>query len=107
MSPIDSRAKGKRGELELAKILAPHWPEVCRNLDQFGADKRDMLHTPATHWQVKRVESLNIWKALNQATNEAAKGDLPVVAFRRNRTGWYAALELDEFVALLRLREAS
>ena len=102
---INSRAKGKRGELEIVKILAPFWPEVCRNLDQFGANKQDALGTPGVHWQIKYVEALNIWKALNQAITESDPKDVPVVAFRRNRTPWYAALELDELIPLLRLKE--
>jgi hypothetical protein len=105
MSPINSRAKGKRAELALAQILSPYWPEVCRNLDQFGKDKRDLLNCAGVHWQVKHVESLNIWKALNQAMDEAASTDTPIVAFRRNRSPWFAALELDELIPLLRLRE--
>jgi hypothetical protein len=103
--PVNSRAKGKRAELALAQILVPYWPEVCRNLDQFGAKKQDMLGTPGVHWQVKHVESLNIWKALNQAITEADPKDVPIVAFRRNRSPWYAALELDELIPLLRLKE--
>lgn len=106
MSPINSRAKGKRAELALAQILSPYWPEVCRNLDQFGNDKRDLLNCAGVHWQVKHVEALNIWKALEQAMTEAATTDTPVVAFKRNRSSWFAALELDELIPLLRLRES-
>jgi hypothetical protein len=107
MSPINSRAKGKRAELALAQVLVPYWPEVVRNLDQFGKNKADLLNCAGVHWQVKHVESLNIWKALNQAITEAAPTDIPVVAFRRNRSQWYAALQLDELIPLLRLKEAS
>jgi hypothetical protein len=51
------------------------------------------------------VESLNIWRALDQAITEAASTDIPVVAFKRNRSPWFAALELDELIPLLRLKE--
>jgi hypothetical protein len=105
VSPINSRSKGKRAELALAQILVPYWPDVCRNLDQFGAKKQDMLGTPGVHWQVKHVESLNIWKALEQAITEADPKDVPVVAFKRNRSPWFAAMELDELIPLLRLKE--
>ena len=107
MSPLNSRAKGKRAELELCSILAPYWPAVCRNLDQFSADKRDVLNVPGLHIQVKHVEQLNIWKALNQAITESDPTDIPVVAFRRNRSPWYAAMELEELIPLLRLKEAA
>jgi hypothetical protein len=105
MSPVNSRAKGKRAELALAQILSPYWPDVCRNLDQFTKDKRDLLNCAGVHWQVKHVESLNIWRALDQAITEAASTDIPVVAFKRNRSPWFAALELDELIPLLRLKE--
>jgi hypothetical protein len=104
--PVNSRAKGKRAELALAQILSPYWPDVCRNLDQFGSKKMDLLNCAGVHWQVKHVESLNIWKALDQAIGEAASVDVPVVAFKRNRRPGFAALELDELIPLLRLREA-
>jgi hypothetical protein len=105
MSPINSRAKGKRGELALRQVLIPYWPDAGRNLDQFGPNKMDMVNTPGVHWQCKWVESLNIWKALNQAITEADPKDIPVVAFKRNGTRWFAALELDELIPLLRLKE--
>lgn len=102
---INSRAKGKRAELELCRILSAAYPGACRNLDQFQADKRDVLNVPGVHIQVKHVESLNIWKALDQAIDEAASTDVPVVAFKRNRSAWFGALELDELIPLLRLRD--
>jgi hypothetical protein len=105
MSPVNSRAKGKRAELALAQILVPYWPEVCRNIDQFGSKKNDLNGVPGVHLQVKHVESLNIWKALEQAITEADPKDVPIVAFKRNRSPWYAAMELDELIPLLRLKE--
>jgi hypothetical protein len=107
MSPVNSRAKGKRGELEfIQRHLLPHWPEAKRNIDQFGDDKRDCLEVAGVHWQIKRVERLNIWKAMDQARDEAAEHDLPVVAHRINRMPWLCTLEADELIPLLRLREA-
>lgn len=107
MSPLNSRAKGKRAELQLCRILTQTWPEAGRNLDQYGNRKMDVINTPGVHWQCKHVERLNIWAALEQALSESAPSDLPVVAFKRNRSPWYGALELDELIALLRLKEAS
>jgi hypothetical protein len=111
---VNSRDKGRRGEIELAKILAPYWPGCIRNLDQFGDDKRDLCNVPGMHWQAKRVEKINVWEALDQTVTEAASTDLPILAFRRNwtksplpsRSLWFAALELDELIPLLRLRES-
>ena len=105
---INSRAKGKKGEQEfINEHLIPYWPEAKRNIDQFGDDKRDCLNVAGVHWQIKRTEHLELWKAINQAETEAAPTDLPVVAFRRNRSKWMCIVDAEELVALLRLREAT
>lgn len=114
MSALNSREKGRRAEVEFCRLLVPHWPEACRNLDQFGPLKQDVLNVAGIHWQVKRLERLNIWSALDQTITEALPTDLPVLAFRRNHTRsslpsrslWFGALELGELLALLRMREA-
>lgn len=99
---MNSRAKGAKAEREFIGVhLAPLWPQACRNLDQFGDDKRDSLHVAGVHWQIKRVEKLNIWAALRQAETEAASSDIPVVAFRRNHGGWYCAMAADYATGLL------
>lgn len=107
MSPINSRRKGRQAEIEVAKLLSSYWPAALRNLDQFGDDKRDIDGVPGCHIQVKRTETLKIWAAIKQAEDEAKPGDMPIVAFRRNRSGWYAALPLDELAALIHFRETA
>jgi hypothetical protein len=103
---MNSRAKGARGErLFIATHLAPYWPEAKRNLDQFGEDKRDCINVGGVHWQIKFQERLNIWTALEQARTEARNGDVPVVAFKRSRSGWYAALDADKLIGLIAWRE--
>jgi uncharacterized protein (UPF0216 family) len=104
---INSRAKGARGEREfIERHLLEHWPQARRNLDQFGEDKRDCIRVAGVHWQIKRTERLELWAAIHQAEQEASPLDVPIVAFRRNRSRWYCVLEADELIALLRLREA-
>jgi hypothetical protein len=103
---INSRAKGKKGEQEfINQHLRPFWPDACRNADQTKTDKNDCLNAAGCHWQIKRTESLRVWDAIEQAESEAAATDLPVVAFRRNRSKWFCVLEASELVALLRMRE--
>jgi hypothetical protein len=98
----NSRAKGQRGEREfIARHLAPYWPEAGRNIDQFGEDKRDVARCAGVHWQIKRTERLAMWDAIAQAHHEAIGGDLPVVAFRRNRSAWYCIVAADDYVPML------
>lgn len=108
MSPLNSRNKGAAGEREFINLhLRPYWPQACRNIDQYGTDKRDCLNVAGVHWQIKRTERLGLWAAIEQAESEAAVTDLPVVAFRRNRSKWFCVVDAAELVALLRLREQS
>lgn len=87
---INSRAKGKAGELEfIREHLAEFWPDAKRNLDQFKGDGRDCLDAGDFHWQVKRTERLAVWSAIEQSESEAQDGRVPLVAFRRNRSPWY------------------
>ena len=74
---INSRRKGKRGELEfIDRHLVDYWPEAKRNLDQYGLDKRDCITVAGVHWQIKRVEHLNVWAAYHQARTEAEGWDI-------------------------------
>lgn len=103
---INSRAKGKRGELEfIERHLVDHWPQAKRNLDQFGDDKRDCVEVAGIHWQIKRVEKLNFWQGFAQAKTEASEHDVPILAARRNFSPWLCTLEADELIPLLRLRD--
>jgi hypothetical protein len=102
---LDSRQKGARGEREWAGILRAHFPDRVfrRNIQSRGggAEAADVTGLPGWHAEVKRVEKLNIWSALQQAESDAKPGERPYVAFRRNRSGWYVALPAPLFLALL------
>jgi len=55
---------------------------------------------PFVHCEVKRVENLNIDKALEQATRDAKEGKIPVVFHRKNGKKWKATLDFDMFMML-------
>jgi hypothetical protein len=102
------RDKGARAELEIVHLLrAEGWPDAERSSRGVGqAELGDIRYgPPAVHFEVRRRETIQIWKSLEQAGLEARAGYLPVLAFRRNRSPWYGALELSELLALLKLRE--
>jgi hypothetical protein len=104
------RRKGKIGELEVVALCrAAGWPDACRTHDGRAQSGRgDLALGPeGVCFEVRRQERFNIWRALEDAERQAGELELPVVAFRRSRSGWYAALELDELLALLQLREAA
>lgn len=98
------RAKGARGELEVVHLLRTHgWTDAKRTSDgRAQVERGDIADGPLdVHLEVRRRETVNIWACLAKAEAEARTGDTPVVAFRRSRSDWYAALPLEALLDLL------
>ena len=99
--PINSKRKGKTGELELAKRLKEHGFEAQRSVQYNGKDgQADVLGLPHIHIECKRVEKLNLYDAMEQAKRDAKHGDLPAVFHRKNRCNWLVTMELDDFMKI-------
>lgn len=82
-----SREKGKRGEREAAAELGPIFGCDARRGVQYqgGPDSPDVVLSGVNvHVEAKRVESLNLYKALEQAKSDAMPGKVPIVWHRRN-----------------------
>jgi hypothetical protein len=100
---INSRAKGKKGELEIAKILRETYgfENVKRGQQYSGINgDADIVGLPYMHCEVKRVENLNIEKALQQAKRDCKEGKIPAVFHRKNGEKWKVTLDLDDFMNL-------
>ena len=100
--PINSRAKGAAGEREIAKILREHGFENARRGHQFsGANgDADVVGIDGLHLEIKRVEALNIDKAMEQSKRDAREGETPVVFHRKNNKEWLATLRLEDFISI-------
>lgn len=101
---MNSRAKGKVGELELSAYLRERgFSEARRGVQYSGSgDSPDVVGIPGVHVECKRVESGSLYTWLDQACRDSAgTGRVPVVAHRRNRRQWVAILPLDDFLKLL------
>jgi hypothetical protein len=104
------RRKGANGEREVVAIVRnAGWPDAVRTSDgRAQAGRGDVAGGPAgCTFEIRRTERLNVWQGLEDAERHAAHGELPILAFRRSRGGWYAALPLERLLALLRGREAA
>lgn len=106
---MNSRQKGARGEREAAKVLAETFGCDARRGCQFsgGKDSPDVQTTiGGVHFEVKRVQRLNIHDAVDQAVRDS--GDkVPCVLHRRDRTEWLLTVRLSDVTKLAaRLAEA-
>lgn len=100
---INSKSKGKRGELEICQELKKYGYDCRRTVQYNGkADEgeADILGLKGLRIEVKRVEKLNIYNAIDQAKRDAKNDDMPTVFHRKNRCNWLVTMELDEFMKL-------
>lgn len=99
--PINSRAKGKAGELELAHELMKYGYDTRRGQQFCGANgDADVVGVPGLHLEVKRVEKLDYYKAYAQSERDAKDGETPVVVHRKNRKRWLVTLSLEDFMKI-------
>ncbi len=87
---MNSRQKGKRGEREwAAKLRELGFPKARRGQQYHGLEGEDVVGgIPGTHCEVKRVEQLRLYEALDQAVKDCPCFHIPYVVHRRNRGEW-------------------
>ena len=107
---MNSRDKGKRGELEWAHWLTDRGFPARRGVQYSGgAGSADVAHDiPGVHFEVKRVEKGSMYTMyawLAQAERDAGD-NLPVVAHRRSRGNWTIIVPAEALFAFLVARGA-
>lgn len=104
---INSKKKGSRGELELVNLLKEFGLEahrsqqfagktgeaadvICKELDQF-------------HIEVKRTETLSLYKAYDQVERDLNGADKTGLIFhRRSNKPWVVIIDARKFLSLLK-----
>lgn len=101
---VNSRAKGAAGEREWRDVLRSQGYEARRGQQYSGSpDSPDVVcEALPVHWEVKRVQSLNIDQAMRQATCDGFAGKIPAVAHRKNGEDWKVTVWAEDFLLLLR-----
>jgi Holliday junction resolvase len=102
---MNARQKGARGEREWRDQLRQEG-YTARRGQQFagGSDSPDVICdelASVIHFEVKRVQALNIHGAVEQAIRDG-KGKTPVVAHRKNNQPWLVTVLADDFFKLLK-----
>jgi len=102
MGKINSKQKGKTGELEWSKFCRKQGYTEARRTQQYcgnTGDASDCVGLPKIHQEVKRVEKLNIDNAMKQATHDSGD-NIPIVAHRKNRKEWLVTMRADDWFKL-------
>lgn len=99
----NSREKGKRGELELSRLLRDYGYKTRRGQQYCGSNgDADVVGLPGIHIEAKRVEKLNLREAMEQAKRDARPNELPAVFHRRNREEWLVTMPFESWIQLYR-----
>lgn len=98
---INSRAKGKCGELEFSHFLQSMGVKARRGA-QFsgGPESPDVVTELPVHIEVKRVEALQLRAAIQQAKDDSG-GKPWCVAHRWNRGDWVAIVDMRWLIQIL------
>lgn len=104
----NSREKGKRGELELAHWLEGFGYSARRGQQYSGATgDADVVGLKGVHIECKRVEDLDVKKAMEQSRTDAYADGLragrrmiPTVFHRRNRMPWMVTISAADLARL-------
>lgn len=97
-----SRRKGCRGELEAAAELRRFFRvDAHRGRQYCGTEESPDVRAaiPGVHFEVKRVEALRLYPAIEQAIEDAGE-NVPVVLHRANQKTWLAIVRLDDLPKL-------
>jgi len=97
---MNSKRKGKRGELELAKKLQEYGFNTRRGQQYSGLGGDDVVGLEGIHIECKRVERLNVYDAMEQACKDAEADELPAVFWRKNKEQWLVTMALSDWIEL-------
>lgn len=108
MGKINSRRKGAVGEREIAHILQDYGYDARRGQQFSGLQgDADVVGVPYLHLEIKRVQALNLDKAMEQSIRDARDGEIPVVMHRKDRQPWRVTLGLEDFMKMFQAYERS
>lgn len=96
---INSKQKGKRGELEAAHFFQKYGFNARRSQQFAGMNgDADVVGVPFLHLEIKRNERLNLDKAMEQSQRDAREGEVPTVVHRKDRQDWRITMMLEDFM---------
>jgi hypothetical protein len=94
---LNSKMKGKNGELEFVHELIALGIEARRSQQFSGANGDADIITPGVpvFWEVKRCQNLNLHEAMIKA-KEQCENFVPCIGHRKNRTDWLLTIRLSD-----------
>lgn len=104
---VNSKQKGARGERQFRNKCREHGYDAKRTAQYCGnsGEASDVVGLPGIHIEVKVGGNIRLYDARDQAVHDAeaaGKGDLPIVAHKRDRDEWLITMRADDWFTLYR-----
>ena len=104
MAKINSREKGKRGELTVSKFFQEHGYDAHRSVQFCGktGQAADVIGVDGLHLEVKFQETMHLYDWMAQAVRDSeaeGKGNIPVVVHKQNRKDMLVTMRADDWIA--------
>jgi len=104
MAKINSNRKGKEAETEFVNLCKKYGFDKVRRSQQYSGMNEDadadVVGLPDLYVEVKRVESLNIGKAIEQCLRDKKEEDFAIVAHRKNNKPWLITMTFDDWMEI-------
>ena len=103
------QAKGRSGELELARILQGYgYPVEPGQAVSYGATP-DLTGLPGVHIECKRGEKQALYAWIEQAERDSRKfkDGLPAIFWRKNRSPWLVCMTLANWISLYQRKKTA
>lgn len=100
---LNSKLKGKRFELQLAKMFREYGFTDARRTAQYcgnTGDAADVIGLPGIHVEAKHCEKMRLYEWMQQARRDSKNGDIPAVFHKQNHKPVLVTLEFDDFMQL-------
>jgi len=105
---INVRNKGKRGELEVVKIINKFLNTTLRRTPNSGglSIKGDIIDTKDTivhniHFEIKNQSNIAIPKWWKQTTSDCSSNKVPILIFKHNNQ-WLSVLLLNDLLYFIK-----
>lgn len=105
---INVKNKGKRGELEVVKIINKFLDTTLRRTPNSGglSIKGDIIDTKDTivhniHFEIKNQAKIQFPKWWKQATGDCPASKTPILIFKHN-SSWVSALNLNDLLYFIK-----
>ena len=110
MGKINSKAKGKRFELQLAHKLQEYGFEARRTAQYCGntGDASDVVGLPGIHIEAKHQETMRLYDWIEQAKHDADLSNdniLPAVFHKKSRAEILVTMTFEDFMKVYRVYE--